>query len=168
MTQSQKSKEPEGGASQRLSMDIGQIKSLIDLMVDNDLSRMELREGETHILLRRGQPYVAPPAAPAHVAPVSPGLEIQASAGAPPAANPNEVFIRSPMVGTFYASTDPESPPLVGIGSQVGPDSVVCLIEAMKVFNELKAEVSGQITKVLVKNAQAIEFDQPLFAVLPA
>ena len=72
------------------------------------------------------------------------------------------------MVGTFYSSTDPDSPPLVGIGSQVGPDTVVCLIEAMKVFNELKAEVSGQITKVLVKNAQAIEFDQPLFAVAPA
>ena len=168
MTPPQKSKEPEGGASQGLSMDIGQIKSLIDLMVDNDLSRMELREGETHILLRRGHPYVAPPAFPAHVTPAPPSPEVQAPAGAAPAANPNEVLIRSPMVGTFYSSPDPDSPPLVGIGSQVGPDTVVCLIEAMKVFNELKAEVSGQITKVLVKNAQAIEFDQPLFAVIPA
>ena len=168
MTSPQKSKEPEGGASQGLSMDIGQIKSLIDLMVDNDLSRMELREGETHILLRRGHPYIVPPTLPAHVTPAPSGSDAQAPAGTPPAAIPNEVLIRSPMVGTFYASADPDSPPFVGIGSQVGPDTIVCLIEAMKVFNELKAEVSGQITKVLVKNAQAIEFDQPLYAVAPA
>ncbi|HQL54731.1 MAG TPA: acetyl-CoA carboxylase, biotin carboxyl carrier protein, partial [Phycisphaerae bacterium] len=86
---------------------------------------------------------------------------------APVAAN-NEILIRSPMVGTFYLAADPESPPFVNIGTLVEPNTVVCLIEAMKVFNELKAEVSGRITKILAKNAQAIEFDQPLFAVAPA
>ena len=72
------------------------------------------------------------------------------------------------MVGTFYAAAEPEAPPLVAVGSTVTPATVVCLIEAMKVFNEIKAEVAGQITKVLVKNAEAVEFDQPLFAVAPA
>ena len=161
MTQEQKKKEPEGGSGARLSMDLKHIKSLIDLMVDNDLNRMELREGDSHILLRRGQPYVAAPALPA---PHNPEIH----AGAPQVASNNEVLIRSPMVGTFYAAADPESPPFVSVGSQVGPDSVVCLIEAMKVLNELKAEVAGQITRVLVKNSEALEFDQPLFAVAPA
>ncbi|MBK9121080.1 MAG: acetyl-CoA carboxylase biotin carboxyl carrier protein [Phycisphaerales bacterium] len=153
-------------------MEIDHLRKLVELMVDNDLSRIELREGETHILLRRGQPViqtgplpvaspVGPPAAPAHVAapPASP---------APAPAPDNEVLIRSPMVGTFYAAPDPESPPYVSIGSAVQPNTVVCLIEAMKVFNELKAEVAGQISRVLVKSGQAVEFDQPLFAVTPA
>ncbi len=69
------------------------------------------------------------------------------------------------MVGTFYAASDPESPPFVAIGDAVSPDRVVCIIEAMKVFNEINAEVSGRISRVLVKNAEAVEFDQPLFAV---
>lgn len=165
MTQT-KAKEPNGGSETRLSMDIKHIKNLIELMVTNDLSRMELREGDSHILLRRGQPVVAtvaPPAAP-HPAPGA----VVAPAVLPSAATDKELVIRSPMVGTFYASADPDSPPLVSLGSVVNPNSVVCLIEAMKVFNEIKAEVSGQITRVLVKNAEAVEFDQPLFAVTPA
>ncbi|HOO16400.1 MAG: acetyl-CoA carboxylase biotin carboxyl carrier protein [Phycisphaerae bacterium] len=156
-------------------MDINQLKNLVQLMVENDLTRVELREGETHILLRRGFPPVVaaaggmvaqptvgavPSAAPSQVLPTS-GEEASNS----PPADPDEYLIRSPMVGTFYAQHDPESPPFVNVGDEVGPDTVVCLVEAMKVFNEIKAEVSGRITKVLVKNAQAVEFDQPLFAV---
>ncbi len=166
-------------------MDLELIKKLIDLMVDNDLSRMELREGETHILLRRGQPIAAvqpvlagpglaaaPGLVPAHAAGAAAGGPAGASGaatGQPSGLVPaeNEVFIRSPMVGTFYASPDPESAPFVSAGTVVNPETVVCLIEAMKVFNELKAECSGRITKVLVKNGQAVEFDQPLFAVMP-
>lgn len=153
-------------------MDIKQLKSLVQLMVENDLTRVELREGDTHILLRRGFPPLiaagGPIVAQAAVPPV------HAAAARPTAAegsnnsprvDPNEHLIRSPMVGTFYAQHDPESPPFVSAGDEVGPDSVVCLVEAMKVFNEIKAEVAGRITKVLVKNAQAVEFDQPLFAV---
>jgi acetyl-CoA carboxylase biotin carboxyl carrier protein len=83
---------------------------------------------------------------------------------APAAATDNEILIRSPMVGTFYSSAEPDAPPFVTIGKTVSPDSVVCLIEAMKVFNEIKAEVSGRVSRVLVKNGQAVEFDQPLFA----
>lgn len=129
-------------------MEIEYIKNLIELMAANDLSRVEIREGETHILLRRGQAVVSMSAAPA-----------------PDSAN--EKLIRSPMVGTFYTAPDPESPPFVKVGDQVSPDTVVCLIEAMKVYNEIKAETSGRITRILVSNAQAVEFDQPLFAVAP-
>ena len=164
---SQRKKDSNGRAGVKLAMDIEQIKSLIELMVVNDLSRMELREGDAHILLRRGQPVVAGPAlaaAPRVVAPSAAG-----EAASPVAAEPvaNETYIRSPMVGTYYQSPDQESAPFVTVGSVVQADSVVCLIEAMKVFNELKAEVSGRITKILVKNAQAVEYDQPLFALTP-
>lgn len=159
-----------GSSSGKLSLDIKSIKGLVELMIDNDLSRIELREGESHIVLRRGHPnrlvaatgsYVPPVVAanPAPAAPVTPTV---------PAPTENEIIIRSPMVGTFYAAPDQESPPFVDVGTVIEPNTVVCLIEAMKVFNELKAEVSGRITKVLVKNAAAIEFDQPLFAVAPA
>ncbi|TWT44115.1 Acetyl-CoA biotin carboxyl carrier [Phycisphaerae bacterium RAS1] len=157
-------------------MDIEYVKSLIEMMAANDLSRVEIHEGETHILLRRGQPVVSMPAMhtpviaaplPAVAAPPAAGAPAAASGAAPAALEPaNEKLIRSPMVGTFYVAADPESPPFVKIGDQVGPDSVVCLIEAMKVFNEIKAETGGRITRVLVSNAQAVEFDQPLFAVV--
>jgi acetyl-CoA carboxylase biotin carboxyl carrier protein len=152
-------------------MDIKQIKGLVQLMVENDLSRIELREGDTHILLRRGYPTISmTPAAtiPALAAPHHAPLKAAEAAAPAPAAAEVEHFIRSPMVGTFYGSADPESPPFINVGDAVTPESVVCLVEAMKVFNEIKAEVAGHITKVLVKNAQAVEFDQPLFAVAPA
>lgn len=157
-------------------MDIKHIKNLIQLMVENDMSRIEIQEGETHILLRRGQPTIsAPPivhsVAPGPVhAPAAPmALTTEAAHGSgEPAAGANELVIRSPMVGTFYAAPDPESPPFVKTGDVVDPESVVCLIEAMKVFNEIKAELSGKVTNVLVKNGDAVEFDQPLFAVAPA
>jgi acetyl-CoA carboxylase biotin carboxyl carrier protein len=160
MSQQQKNIGPNAEPAAQLPMDLKHLKNLIDLMVDNDLSRMELRDGDAHILLQRGQPVV--PALPAaHLAnPVGTSES--------PAAQSNETLIRSPMVGTFYGAADPESPPFVSVGSVVEPNTVVCLIEAMKVFNELKAEVSGRISKVLVKNAAAVEFDQPLFAVAPA
>jgi len=156
-------------------MDLKTIKSLVQLMVENDLSRLELREGDTHILLRRGHPTVtlptgsATPGAPAGAAPpsaTSPATTGESATAAVGSAK--EYLIRSPMVGTFRAAPDPESPPLVKVGDEVQPDTVVCLIEAMKVLNEIKAETTGRITKVFVKNAEAVEFDQPLFAVEPA
>ncbi len=160
-------------------MDIEQIKSLVALMVESDLSRLEIREGDMHVLLKKGQPVImspgasfappayqaapANPAAPAyHAAPAAAAPTGASAAAAPPG---NELFIRSPMVGTYYSSPDPESPPFVKIGDHVEPDTVVCLVEAMKVFNEIKAEQRGAITRVLVSNGQAIEYDQPLFAI---
>ena len=78
------------------------------------------------------------------------------------------VAIESPMVGTFYASLGPDKPPFVAVGAQLGPDSVVCLVEAMKIFNEIKAERSGTVAKVLVQSGQAVEFGQPLFMIKPS
>ena len=150
-------------------MELEHIKGLVSLMVENDLSRIEIREGDTHILLRRGQAVVTtvqaapPPAMPAVPAPAS--QPVATSATAPSASN--EVLIRSPMVGTFYSKPDPNSPNFINIGDAVNPNSVVCLIEAMKVFNEIKAECAGRITRVMVENGKAVEYDQPLFAVAP-
>jgi acetyl-CoA carboxylase biotin carboxyl carrier protein len=169
MSQEKKTKDVDNDQSPKLPMDVKHLKNLIELMVVNDLSRLELREGDSHILLRRGQPVVAttPMLHAANPGPARPAATSSPPPSSPPLA-PNQVLIRSPMVGTFYAAPDPESPPFVTVGSIIEPNSVVCLIEAMKVFNELKAEVSGQITKILVKNGDAVEFDQPLFAVEPA
>lgn len=165
-----KAKEPNSGSTRKPATDIRQLKGLIELMVENDLSRLELREGDTHILLRRGQrlvtaqgnPTSTPPPTAGHGPPANP------TSGGEAVAASNETLIRSPMVGTFYAASDPDSPPLVNVGSEVTPDTVVCIVEAMKVFNEIKAEVTGRITRLLVKNAEAVEFDQPLFALAPA
>jgi acetyl-CoA carboxylase biotin carboxyl carrier protein len=151
-------------------MDIKHLKNLVALMVENDLAEIELNEGETHILLRRGHPPTINNAPVMMSMPANPGA---ATGGAPAAdARPAEpvskdLIIRSPMVGTFYTAADPESPPFVKVGDVLEPDTVVCLVEAMKVFNEIKAEVSGRLTKILVSNAAAVEFDQPLFAVEP-
>lgn len=151
-------------------MEIDHIRGLVELMVANDLNRIEIREGETHILLRRGHPAVvsavqAIPAAPMLAAAPQAATPAPAAAAAPTAAPAaQETFIRSPMVGTFYSKPDPDSPPFINLGDTVGPQTVVCLIEAMKVFNEIKAETSGRITRVLVSNGQAVEYDQPLFA----
>lgn len=150
-------------------MDIEHIKSLVELMVDNDLSRIEIQEGETHILLRRGQPAMVN-GAPAMPAPAATAAAPQAPAPEPPKAeepapDSNEIVIKSPMVGTFYTAPDPESAAFVNVGDHVQPDTVVCIVEAMKVFNEIKAEVSGRITKRLVNNGDSVEYNQPLFAI---
>jgi len=151
-------------------MDIKHLKNLVALMVENDLTRLELEEGETHILLKRGQAPVVndmPLPAPVQAAP-APGPAPEAAV-TPPQDKPDlrDLTIRSPMVGTFYESSDPDTPAFIKIGDIVEPDTVVCLVEAMKVFNEIKAEVSGRLTRVLVNNADAVEYDQPLFAVEP-
>lgn len=149
-------------------MDVEQIRSLVELMVSNDLSRLEIREGSDRVVLERGQAsLVVPPPVAVPTAPASPPAAV-APAATPPADTPTDQMIRSPMVGTFYASSEPDSPPLVNVGDVVGPDTVVCIVEAMKVFNEIKAEVSGRITRVLVRSGEAVEYDQPLFALAPA
>lgn len=164
-----------------MEIPVESIKALVELMVANDLSRIELREGEALILLRRGQPLITAGGPQIMSAPIvgqmpalaAPTAAAVAGPAAPPIAEPaagsaNETFIRSQLVGTFYAAADPESPAFVKVGDVISPDKVVCLVEAMKVFNEIKAECSGRITRVLVKNGQAVEYDQPLFAVAAA
>ncbi len=149
------------------NLDIKDIKQIVDLMKRSDLTEFEIEEEGLKLrICRNGRvvaenraPTPAPVAAPVPPPPV-------ASAASAPAAAPAEVtgqVIKSPMVGTFYAAASPESPPFVKSGDDVTEDSTVCIIEAMKVMNEIKAEVSGKIAEVLVKNGQSVEFGQPLF-----
>jgi len=152
-------------------IDLKTLRSLIKLMVDNDLSELDLRDGDETVAMKRaghGAPVVmapAPAAAPAAAAPAAAPAPAPASA---PAAADEGPAVESPMVGTFYTSSDPDSPPFVNVGDTVGPDTVVCIIEAMKVFNEVKAGVSGVVERVLVENAQPVEFGQRLFAIKPS
>jgi acetyl-CoA carboxylase biotin carboxyl carrier protein len=148
--------------------DVKRVRRLVELMKEHDLAEVDLRQGEQRIRIRRGaEPLVTsgpatyqPHVAQSHVPPPV------SSGGSPPAAADADLqLIKSPMVGTFYSAANPESPPFVKVGDHVGPESIVCIIEAMKVFNEIPAEVSGQIAAVLVENGAPVEFGQPLFKV---
>ncbi len=149
-------------------IDVQQVRELIELMVEHGLSEIRVREGETAINLRRGpagEPVVqtvavapAPYAAPTAYPPPAPHAPLHDDALVP---------VTSPMVGTFYASQDPETPPFVNVGAEVDPDTTVCLIEAMKVFNEIKAEVAGTVERILVRNEPAGEYGQPIMLVRP-
>lgn len=157
-------------------LEVDKIKQLIEMMVANDLVEVSLRDGDREVNLRR-------PNAAANMAPLAGNLiapAIQAAPSAPigetdvvtatPSVEESEedfVDIASPMVGTFYSASDPESPPFVAVGSEVQVGSVVCILEAMKVFNEIKSEIAGRIERILVKNADAVEFGQALFKVRP-
>ncbi len=149
-------------------MDIEEIKTLTNLMVDNDLSEIVIRDGEKRILLRRGSHgsnHAAHPVAHihAHATPLASAALLAPAARLPDAAIDDGLArITSPMVGTFYPTPDPESPPFVKIGDRVGPETVVCIIEAMKVFNEIKAEVSGIVESIEVPSGAAVEFGQTL------
>lgn len=147
-------------------LDVNIVRKIVDLMVERDLSEIEMRDGDQQLVVRRSLPQMVAAAVPA-AAPV-----VAAAPGAAPAETKDVddglVPIKSPMVGTFYSGPDPESPPFVTIGASVSADSVVCIIEAMKVFNEIKAEVGGTIEKILVQNEQPVEFGQPLYLVRPA
>lgn len=163
-----------GPSSNQDIFDVRKIRRLVELMKDHDLSEIDLRQGETRIQLRRGgepsvgggaSPFVAPAAAPAAGPPTRPAEEVQTTQAEPADESEHIVLIRSPMVGTFYTAPDPESPPYVKVGDHVGPETTVCIVEAMKVFNQIPAEVSGKIVSVLVENGEPVEFGQPMFKV---
>ncbi len=143
-------------------LDIERIQKLVDMMIAHDLVELSLRDGDVEVNLRRPHGNAVP-----EIVGGSPPATVAATSAA--ASDPEDggtlVEIPSPMVGTYYASPDPDSPPFVKVGSRVQSDTIVCIIEAMKVFNEIKAEVSGVIDRILVKNEQAIEYGQPLFSV---
>ena len=156
-------------------MDLKDIKAIIDLMKKNSVSEFELEKQDFKIRLKRGMgggvisgddaPLLT--YAPAQIAVTAAASAAGAPAAAAPAAPSNESDIKSPMIGTFYLSPSPESAPYVAVGTEVGPDTVVCIIEAMKVMNEIKAEVRGVVTQLLMENAKPVEFGQPLFKVRP-
>jgi acetyl-CoA carboxylase biotin carboxyl carrier protein len=163
---------PENPTGSDEPLDVRTIRHLVRLMKRYDLTAIDFIEGETKIRLRRRTEQQAAPvpiAAPAAYPTTSPPSAMPASGTAPTApAAPAGVVIESPMVGTYYASSSPDAPPFVSVGASVRPDSTVCVIEAMKVFTDIPAGVSGTITEVLVKNGQSVEFGQAMFRVNPA
>jgi acetyl-CoA carboxylase biotin carboxyl carrier protein len=154
-------------------MELEQIKAIIGMMKDNDLSEFQMEQDGLKIRIKRGpegfqQTVTLPPVAAPQPAPVPVANQAPAAAPvapAPVAAATDIKHIMSPMVGTFYLSASPESPPYVEIGQEVDPETVVCIIEAMKVMNEIKADVKGVITEIVAENAKPVEFGQKLFAV---
>lgn len=150
-------------------MDIRKIKKLIELLEESSLTEMEIVEGEESVRLMRGgqaqaMTYVAPPvAAPPAVAAPAP------AAAEPPKADddgiPEGELALSPMVGTFFAASGPGAEPFVSLGQRVGVGDTLCIIEAMKMFNQIEADVAGTVVAILVENGQPVEYDQPLFVI---
>jgi acetyl-CoA carboxylase biotin carboxyl carrier protein len=147
-----------------MEMDLEGIQEIIKLMEDNNLVEFELEREGVRIMLKKGQPVVIAPGGS-----VSPTLPQNLHSSHLPPQQPQEdedtLVIVSPMVGTFYAASSPDSPPYVTIGQKVEPNDIVCIIEAMKVMNEIPADVSGSISEILVSNAEPVEYGQPLFRV---
>lgn len=155
-------------------MELKDIKAIIDLMKKNSITEFELERQDSKIRLKRGiggGPAIQPeevypgssmsapsPGVPPLIAPPSPA----------PAGATGEIEIKSPMIGTFYRAPSPEAGPYAEVGTEVNPETVVCIIEAMKVMNEIKAEVKGVITQIVAENSKPVEFGQPLFKVRPS
>jgi len=153
-------------------INIDQVRELIELMVEHDLSEIRIREGETAINLRKGpfgQVTVggSPAMVPMAPAPVTGAGAAPAEAPAVPEEDDGLIAITSPMVGTYYTASEPESAPFISVGDEVSVGTTVCIIEAMKVFNEIKSEVEGIVEKMLVTNEQPVEYGQPLIMLRP-
>jgi acetyl-CoA carboxylase biotin carboxyl carrier protein len=151
-------------------MDLDRIKSVIELMREHELNEFAIEEKDFKLSLKRGGGMAMMPAqmmmpGPAGAAAPAPAAAAAAPAPEAPAADENLTPIPSPLVGTFYRAGSPDADPFVTVGSRVNKDSVVCIIEAMKVMNEIKAETSGVVKKILVENATAVQFGQPMFLI---
>ena len=151
-------------------MDIRKVKKLIELLEESGISEIEIKEGEESVRISRHPTgpfavqapvtYAAPVATMAHGAPAAGGQ----SASAKPAPAPDH-SVTAPMVGTFYASSAPGAKPFVELGSEVKPGDVLCIIEAMKMMNQIESDKAGRVVSILVKNGDPVEFDQPLFVI---
>jgi acetyl-CoA carboxylase biotin carboxyl carrier protein len=146
--------------------DVRRIRRLVELMNEHELGEIELRDGDVRIRLRKHQEPVVTSYEPRMPAAAAPALDrAPAASSAAPKSEEHLALIKSPMVGTFFVSPSPEAPAFVKVGDHVGKETPVCIIEAMKVFNEIPAEMAGQIVAVLVENGAPVEFGQPLFKV---
>ena len=151
--------------------DVRKVRRLVELMSEYELSEIDLRQADQRIRLRKGGDTIVSAVPAASMAAAAPMPVAPVAAGEAPAAAPKaeaEVagkVIKSPIVGTFYASPSPDAAPFVKIGDQIGPETTVCIVEAMKVFNEVPAECAGKIIAVLVESGDAVEYGQPLFKV---
>jgi acetyl-CoA carboxylase biotin carboxyl carrier protein len=161
---------PEENIPASVPFDIERLKELIQLMEEHDLTEVDLHKGDQRCRLRRGSQQMVPAAYAPAPYPVMPQQPSAPAGGAAEGAAPKSdgtLVIKSPTVGTFYSAASPDDEPFVKIGSPVSPDTVVCLVEAMKVYNQITADVSGTVTEVCVHNGDAVEFGQPLFRVRP-
>lgn len=158
----------QGEGSDSSWFDISRIKQLVRLMRDNDLSEIDMQQESARLRLRRGATQVftaaAPAAAPATPSATSAPVESAAAKPAAPVAS-NLTDIKCPIVGTFYAASSPDVEVFVKVGTRVNPDSVVCIVEAMKVFNEIQAGCSGTVREILIENGAPVEYGQVLFRV---
>ena len=153
--------------SEMKGKDLAKVKELIEIMKDNDLVEIEIADGDSKIHLKRPQPQMqafAPMPMQQAVIPAAAGGAIPAAAEAA-AADSDLDYIASPMVGTFYGSPSPDSEPFVTIGTQVNEGTVICIIEAMKVMNEIEAETSGTISAIVAKDGEPVQFGDPLFRI---
>lgn len=160
-------------------MDFKQIQELIKMVNKSNIGEVTIEQKDFRVTIKQKEEHVTQvvSSAPVHAAP-APAIAPQPAASSQPAAAEkpktieapaaNLVTIKSPMIGTFYRKSAPDKPNLADVGSDVAPGTVVCIIEAMKLFNEIESEVSGKIVKVLVEDASPVEYDQPLFLVEPA
>ncbi len=155
-----------------MQLDINKIARLLKVVSESDIAEIEIKEGEEQIKITRATAAVAPVVQPVAVAPVAPAVVATAApASAPAAAAPAPAaeetghVMKCPMVGTFYRSANPEAPAFTEVGKTVKEGDTVCIIEAMKMMNQIAADKSGTIKKILVENGATVEFDQPLFII---
>ncbi|HYK99790.1 MAG TPA: acetyl-CoA carboxylase biotin carboxyl carrier protein [Steroidobacteraceae bacterium] len=153
-------------------MDIRKIKKLIELLEESGIAEIEIKEGEESVRISRmtvppapAQPVVVHTAAPAGVAPRGPELPAPLAEGAAGKPKPNEHVITAPMVGTFYAAPSPGAKPFVEIGDEIKVGQVLCVIEAMKMMNQIEADKAGRVASILARNGDPVEFGQPLFVI---
>src|SRR5262245_2229886 len=149
-------------------MNLDEIRSILQLMEANKLVEFEYEDDGRRLKLRRAEDRVVTTAVPVAVpaaVPMAAVAQPAAPAAGPEARSANVTEFKSPLVGTFYRSAKPDSDPFVNVGDEVGSEKVLCIIEAMKVMNEIKAEMSGVVREILVKNGQAVEFGEPMFLI---
>ena len=157
-----------------------ELKELIEFLIEKDITEFELERGDVKVRIKRGTPEAVPSAPQERIITVqsAPSPPIQVSSGAPPSGGPPATMVaeppeeplhmvRSPIVGTYYESPSPGSPPFVKPGDMVEAGQIICIVEAMKLMNEIEADASGEIVKVLVANGAPIEYGQELFAIRP-
>jgi acetyl-CoA carboxylase biotin carboxyl carrier protein len=150
-------------------VDIRKIKKLIELLESSSLTELEIHEGEESVKLSRHTQTATvaqmPMAAPVNIAPAATTPVAEKVESVTSTTNDDGNIQRSPMVGTFYAASSPEAEPFVKVGQKVKEGDTLCVVEAMKMFNQIESEFSGTVTKILVENGQPIEFDEPLFVI---
>ena len=170
MSEKRRSSKAPAASGNESPMDVRLLEQIVKLMAANDLNTVDVRDGDRRVILKRGAVTIAPAAyaAPAALAPAGSHAPAPSSTGAGEAADDDKLLkIKSPMVGTFYAAPAKGAKPFVTVGSVVEEDTDVCIIEAMKVFNNIKAECRGTIVKVLIGDGQPVEFGTVLFHVKP-